>query len=49
MVYDTGSIQRFLNRRFGLDPLPGIVLRDNAMRQHHGFAPGDLTAALELA
>lgn len=48
-VYDTGSIQRFLNRRFGLDPLPGIVLRDNAMRQHHGFAPGDLTAALELA
>jgi acid phosphatase len=48
-VYDTGSIQRFLNRRFGLDPLPGIVLRDEAMRRHNGFAPGDLTEALDLA
>ncbi|MGH8116153.1 MAG: alkaline phosphatase family protein, partial [Rhodanobacteraceae bacterium] len=47
-VCDTGSIQRFLNRRFGLDPLPGITLRDTAMRQHNGFAPGDLTSALDL-
>lgn len=47
-VHDTGSIQRFLNRRFGLNPLPGIVKRDEAMRRHNGFAPGDLTAALDL-
>lgn len=47
-IYDTGSIQRFLNRRFGLQPLPGIVLRDNAMQAHAGVKPGDLTAALDL-
>ncbi len=47
-VHDTGSIQRFLNRRFGLNPLPGIVLRDEAMRRHNGFAPGDLTNTLDL-
>ncbi|HET8942106.1 MAG TPA: acid phosphatase [Rudaea sp.] len=48
-ICDTGSIQRLLNRRFGLDPLPGIVLRDTAMRQNSGIAPGDLTSTLELA
>ena len=48
-VYDTGSIQRFLNRRFGLEPLPGIVMRDRAMRDAGGPAPGDLTAALDFA
>lgn len=48
-IYDTGSIQRFLNRRFGLNPLPGIVLRDTSMRRHSGVAPGDLTRALDLA
>ncbi|WP_289445157.1 alkaline phosphatase family protein, partial [Klebsiella pneumoniae] len=42
-VYDTGSIQRLINRRFGLKPLPGIVLRDRAMRAATGHAPGDLT------
>ncbi len=47
-VYDTGSIQRFLNRRFGLQPLPGIALRDRAMRAAGGPAPGDLTEALQL-
>ncbi|HEX7338939.1 MAG TPA: acid phosphatase [Rhodanobacteraceae bacterium] len=47
-VFDTGSIQRFLNRRFGLNPLPGIVLRDQSMRKHNGFAPGDLTSTLDL-
>lgn len=47
-VYDTGSIQRFINRRFGLDALPGIALRDASMRKYNGFAPGDLTEALEL-
>jgi acid phosphatase len=47
-VYDTGSIQRFLNRRFGLEPLPGIVMRDRAMLAAGGPAPGDLTAALQF-
>ena len=47
-VYDTGSIQRFINRRFGLEPLPGIVMRDRAMKQAMGFAPGDLTGALQF-
>lgn len=46
---DTGSIQRFLNRRFGLEPLPGILLRDRSMRERAGVAPGDLTSALDLA
>ncbi len=46
--YDTGSIQRFLNRRFGLEPLPGIARRDAEVKQR-GQAPfGDLTQALEL-
>ena len=48
-VADTGSIQRFLNRRFGLAPLPGIVLRDAAMHRASGVVPGDLTSTLELA
>ncbi|GAB3779619.1 acid phosphatase [Dyella agri] len=48
-IYDTGSIQRFLNRRFGLEPLPGIAIRDEAMRDAGGPAPGDLTAALQFA
>jgi acid phosphatase len=47
-LYDTGSIQRFLNRRFGLEPLPGVVARDRAMIAAGGLAPGDLTAALAL-
>jgi acid phosphatase len=47
-LYDTGSIQRFLNRRFGLEPLPGVVARDRAMIAAGGPAPGDLTAALAL-
>ncbi|HET9819224.1 MAG TPA: acid phosphatase, partial [Rhodanobacteraceae bacterium] len=48
-IADTGSIQRLLNRLFGLDPLPGIVLRDHSMRAHTGVAPGDLTSTLDLA
>ncbi|MGN6789142.1 MAG: hypothetical protein ACTHJP_06380 [Rhodanobacteraceae bacterium] len=34
---------------FGLAPLEGILLRDEAMRRHNGFAPGDLTGTLDLA
>jgi acid phosphatase len=48
-IADTGSIQRLLNRLFGLDPLPGILLRDHGMRAHAGVAPGDLTSTLDLA
>ena len=47
-IYDTGSVQRFINRRFGLDPLPGIALRDKAMRDAGGPPPGDLTNALQF-
>ena len=47
-LYDTGSIQRLLNRRFGLEPLPGIVLRDRAMLAAGGKAPGDLTETLQF-
>ena len=45
--YDTASILRFITRRWGLEPLPGVVARDAALRAN-GFAPmGDLSAALE--
>ncbi|WP_197745165.1 acid phosphatase [Candidatus Nitrosacidococcus tergens] len=47
-IYDTGSIQRFLNIRFGLEPLPGIIRRDQAMEAAGTAAPGDLTNALDL-
>ncbi|HEV2622430.1 MAG TPA: acid phosphatase [Frateuria sp.] len=47
-VYDTGSIARFLTRRFGLRKLPGLTLREEAMRAAGGPPPGDLTAALEF-
>ncbi|MCP5410565.1 MAG: acid phosphatase [Alphaproteobacteria bacterium] len=47
-VYDTGSILRFITRRFGLETLPGLKMRDTAMRAREGFAPGDLTEALAL-
>ncbi len=47
-LYDTGSIARFLVRRFGLQTLPGLALREEAMRAAGGAAPGDLTAALAV-
>jgi acid phosphatase len=47
-MYDTGSIARFLIRRFGLDSLPGLRSRDQAMRANGGEAPGDLVNALRL-
>ena len=47
-IYDTGSIARFLVRRFGLEPLPGLVAREKAMIAAGGPPPGDLTAALDL-
>lgn len=48
-VYDTGSIARFLTRRFGLEKLPGLRQREQAMRAASGLEPGDLTEALEFS
>ncbi|RAO74576.1 acid phosphatase [Dyella jiangningensis] len=45
-IYDTGSIARFLTRRFDLEKLPGLALREQAMVAAGGPAPGDLTNAL---
>ena len=47
-IYDTGSIARFLTRRFGLRKLPGLTLREDAMRAAGGPPPGDLTASLQF-
>ena len=47
-VYDTGSIMRFLNRRFKMDRLPGVAMRDQQMQAQEGFIPGDLTEALNV-
>ncbi|MBN6102080.1 acid phosphatase [Xanthomonas sp. CFBP 8703] len=48
-VYDTGSILRFITRRFGLETLPGLAERERAMQAASGVRPGDLTAALHFA
>ena len=47
-MYDTGSILRFLTRRFGLQSLPGLKLRDASMIAAGGPPPGDLTNALQF-
>jgi acid phosphatase len=47
-VYDTGSIMRLINRRFGLEPLAGVTMRDEGMKANMGFAPGDLTETLAI-
>ncbi|MDQ2733928.1 MAG: hypothetical protein M3Y55_02810, partial [Pseudomonadota bacterium] len=40
-------IMRFITRRWHLEPLPGVELRDRALVAH-GYAPmGDLSGALE--
>ncbi len=46
--YDTASILRLITRRFGLDTLPGLAVRDTALKAAGGQAMGDLTAALNL-
>jgi acid phosphatase len=46
--YDTASIQRLINRRYGLSPLPGVTARDKALEANGGTAMGDFTNALEL-
>jgi acid phosphatase len=47
-IYDTGSILRFITRRFGLEKLPGLQQREDAMIAAGGPPPGDLTAALQF-
>jgi phospholipase C len=47
-LYDTGSILRFITRRFDLPLLPGLKLRDDAMAAAGSGQMGDLTAALDL-
>jgi acid phosphatase len=47
-IYDTGSILRFITRRFSLKKLPGLQLREDAMIAAGGPPPGDLTAALQF-
>jgi acid phosphatase len=47
--YDTESILRLITRRFGLDVLPGIKMRDAGLAAHGAPPMGDLTNALELA
>jgi phospholipase C len=45
--YDTASILRFITRRWQLEPLPGVELRDRELVAHGFAAMGDLSAALE--
>ncbi|OWQ90800.1 acid phosphatase [Roseateles aquatilis] len=46
--YDTASVLRLITRRFGLNVLPGLQKRDDALKAAGGSAMGDLTNALNL-
>jgi acid phosphatase len=46
--YDTASVLRLMTRRFDLEPLPGVIRRDQALASHAEPPMGDLTAALDL-
>jgi acid phosphatase len=47
--YDSASTIRLIEKRFGLDALPGITARDTALKAAAGGkAMGDLTAALNV-
>jgi acid phosphatase len=46
--YDTASILRLIARRFQLEALPGIQMRDRALAAHGAPPMGDLTPALDL-
>jgi acid phosphatase len=46
--YDTASVLRLVTRVFGLDTLPGLTARDNALKAAGGTAMGDLSNALQL-
>ena len=45
---DSSSPLRFIQRRWGTDPLPGVTARDNALKGNGLPAMGDLTSALDL-
>ena len=47
--YDTASILRFATRRWKLEPLPGVELRDRELVRHGSPPMGDLSNALETA
>ncbi len=47
--YDTESILRLITRRFDLDVLPGLKMRDKGLAAHGAPPMGDLTNALELS
>jgi acid phosphatase len=46
--YDTESILRLITRRFDLEVLPGITMRDRGLAEHGQSPMGDLTNALDL-
>jgi acid phosphatase len=46
--YDTASVLRLITRRFDLPTLPGLKVRDKALRDNHEPEMGDLTNALNL-
>ena len=46
-AYDTGSILRFITRRWNLEPLAGLGERDRALAAHGRPPMGDLGPALE--
>ena len=46
--YDTGSILRLIDKRFGMTPLAGTMTRDTALVTAGGTAMGDLTGALDF-
>jgi acid phosphatase len=46
--YDTASILRLITRRFDLDALAGITLRDQELARHGAPPMGDLTSSLDL-
>ena len=47
--YDTASILRFVTRRWKLEPLPGVELRDRELVKHGSVPMGDLSNTLEIA
>jgi len=46
--YDTTSILRFITKRFDLEPLPGLLERDAALKANNQPPLGDLTQALDF-
>ncbi|HEY0251070.1 MAG TPA: acid phosphatase [Kofleriaceae bacterium] len=46
--YDTGSIIRFIEKRFALPALPGITARDQGLATNNEAPMGDFTSALQF-